>query len=1008
MIFFDILYNIIIYPIEFIIEILFYLFNNVFKSSYAVSLFLLSLSVNFLSLPLYNIAESWQSKERTIQDKMKPMIDNIKSVYKGDQRYLLIRACQRINGYKTIYAFRGTLGLLIQIPFFIAAYNFIHHLSGLSLGNFLFIEDFSKQDSLLRIGNFSINVLPFIMTLFSLLSGLVYSKKLKFKESLPLYIVSLIFLILLYNSPSGLLYYWTINCLFSLIKNIVIEHKLYLFFIKNRSKLLKAYNVLLLVYSFFIIVIFILSNIERKGYLDKFVLLDDKDNIYTYSAEVKYYSKLFRSSDLFGVYINTHVFSSNNIKEISFIDNGVNTKTVTIKLYNKYEYIDGNIELYYKLYLKDYSINILILMLLIFIFFHVNYIFNFIFSNPSTLNLFLLKRKYLIIVSCLTLSILSGLFIPSSLIGDSPQEFKYPFYLIFNDLSMSIGIFLFYPIFIYILFSERIKNYLTLLSVCLVFIVLINTFIMTGNYVNINSDFVFDDSNLLKASFIQIFVNIVLLLIITFIIIFFLKKHKEKLLINVYTIIIISLLLVSIFNISKIIKSHKELRDIYKYSLNENDRRSIEIFNISKTGENIFVFILDRAVSSYFRDMLDMFPDYNEKFDGFTYFPNNVSLGQATVTIGSLYGGYDYLPYEVSTNGTYDIMNFHNNALLTVPLALEKYGYKSTMLEPTYANFYSTPDLRIFKDYTNIHAYNNNTHVYNNTIEDYSLNLFLGGSNFNIKDEQKNKIIRFSIFRMLPINLRYNFYDNSEWFLPSSIIMKRVNSSIYYYSLLYSTKRLTKIVENGKYYNILHNMITHEPNYFREDFLPHSSTEKEISKKYLDIYGNDSSTKHFYANVASINVLIDFFNFLKENGVYDNTKIIIISDHSVPVNTSSFPKSMNNILAFNALLVYKDFNSRGKIKIDTNFMTIADMPYLATKHISNIKNPFNNKIITNSYKKEAYLVELNTSDISKQFTNRYNFDRFYYVKDDIFNIDNWKKFEIDWNTKEIKELDINN
>ena len=59
MIFFDILYNITIYPIEFIIETLFYLFNVVFKSSYGVSLFLLSLCINFLSLPLYNIAESW-------------------------------------------------------------------------------------------------------------------------------------------------------------------------------------------------------------------------------------------------------------------------------------------------------------------------------------------------------------------------------------------------------------------------------------------------------------------------------------------------------------------------------------------------------------------------------------------------------------------------------------------------------------------------------------------------------------------------------------------------------------------------------------------------------------------------------------------------------------------------------------------------------------------------------------------------------------------------------------
>ena len=216
--FFDMIYNITIYPIEFIIETLFFFLKNELEFSYGVSLFFLSLSINFLSLPLYNVAESWQDKERAIQDKMKPMINNIKAVYKGDQRYLLIRACQRINGYKIIYAFRGTLGLLIQIPFFMAAYNFVHSLNGLNGVSFLLIKDLSKPDALIHIGNITINLLPFIMTLFSLLSGFVYSTKLKLKESLPLYIVSLIFLVLLYTSPSGLLFYWTINCLFSLIK----------------------------------------------------------------------------------------------------------------------------------------------------------------------------------------------------------------------------------------------------------------------------------------------------------------------------------------------------------------------------------------------------------------------------------------------------------------------------------------------------------------------------------------------------------------------------------------------------------------------------------------------------------------------------------------------------------------------------------------------------------------------------------------------------------------------
>lgn len=145
------LYNIFIYPIEFILETSFYFFKVYTKSSYIVSIFFISLVVNFISLPLYNIAERWQQKERDIQNKMKPMIDNIKAVFKGDQRYLLIRTCQRINGYKTIYAFRGTLGLLIQIPFFIAAYHFMNNLDGLEFAQFGYITNLAKPDAMLKI-----------------------------------------------------------------------------------------------------------------------------------------------------------------------------------------------------------------------------------------------------------------------------------------------------------------------------------------------------------------------------------------------------------------------------------------------------------------------------------------------------------------------------------------------------------------------------------------------------------------------------------------------------------------------------------------------------------------------------------------------------------------------------------------------------------------------------------------------------------------------------------------
>ena len=69
------------------------------------------------------------------------------------------------------------------------------------------------------------------------------------------------------------------------------------------------------------------------------------------------------------------------------------------------------------------------------------------------------------------------------------------------------------------------------------------------------------------------------------------------------------------------------------------------------------------------------------------------------------------------------------------------------------------------------------------------------------------------------------------------------------------------------------------------------------------------------------------------------------------------------------MMFVKDFNSRGNIAKNGDFMTIADMTYLATKHIPNIKNPFNNKLITNDYKTNgANIILFNSWRIQNQKT----------------------------------------
>ena len=261
-------------------------------------------------------------------------------------------------------------------------------------------------------------------------------------------------------------------------------------------------------------------------------------------------------------------------------------------------------------------------------------IFNFIF-NDNSLKSFVKNRNRLMVLSGLIISLLSGIFILSSIISSSVQEFSSPFYLIVNNLSISFGMFFFYPIFIYLLFSDKVKNYITLFYIFSLFVIFVNVFIIVGDYVNINSNFSFENADLLISNLKDILLSILCVLLCVFLLVILLNKKKIKLIINVYYIIFIVLVLSSLFNIFNISKEYNKLKNINAYNNLSNNGK---IFNLSKNGNNIFVFILDRAASFYWQDAFEQFPEYKEKFDGFVVFTNNVSYSTSTVTISSLYG----------------------------------------------------------------------------------------------------------------------------------------------------------------------------------------------------------------------------------------------------------------------------------------------------------------------------------------------------------------------------------
>ena len=212
--------NLFIQPIKILIEFVFLKILDVLKN-HGLSLIVLSVIINIILTPFYYFAENIEKKERDLQNKMKPKIDEFKSVYKGYELHLYIKNVYRLNDYHPLYSLRGLISLLIQVPFFMGAYAYLSNYMGFEGVSFLFLSDLSKPDALLSLGKININVLPFVMTFVNLLSSYVYTKDLDKKEKITPIVIALFFLVILYSSPASLLVYWTMNNVFSLVKNLI-------------------------------------------------------------------------------------------------------------------------------------------------------------------------------------------------------------------------------------------------------------------------------------------------------------------------------------------------------------------------------------------------------------------------------------------------------------------------------------------------------------------------------------------------------------------------------------------------------------------------------------------------------------------------------------------------------------------------------------------------------------------------------------------------------------------
>lgn len=212
----DLLFYIFIYPIEWFMQ---FVLNGLFviSDNYGISIILLSIVVNILILPLYYLAQHLKHQNQLQLASLTPTIDLIKRNCSAQERQYYLQALYKNNNYHPFSNVKASLGLLLQIPFFFAAFDFLGNYPAFNAVSFGIIPDLGQSDQLL----FGQNLLPILMVIVNLISAYLYSKTMSQSDKYQFLGLSVIFLVLLYQENSALLIYWTMTNVISLIRNWV-------------------------------------------------------------------------------------------------------------------------------------------------------------------------------------------------------------------------------------------------------------------------------------------------------------------------------------------------------------------------------------------------------------------------------------------------------------------------------------------------------------------------------------------------------------------------------------------------------------------------------------------------------------------------------------------------------------------------------------------------------------------------------------------------------------------
>ncbi len=586
---------------------------------------------------------------------------------------------------------------------------------------------------------------------------------------------------------------------------------------------------------------------------------------------------------------------------------------------------------------------------------------------------------------------------PVRLYATSPGEIEQSLLSLVFPLSVSFisALSVFTGLFFLLPLSARKHLNFILLSVSgLVFFF---TFIAPGNFGALDKFMLTGAENLYNRFSINLF-EVIFIITYVNIVFFLVRTGREKMLSAVFILLLLVAAFETTFAASRSVKAAVQHKTEEAGTVSLLPEYNSRLMGYTSEGKNIVVIMLDMLTGGYIEQILDELPDERKNLAGFIWYPNTLSIGYNTSTsVPAMYGGWKYSPVEINkSEAGKTLLEWIVESYEVLPSMLSGKGYVASYTDPDY---YRTPhgDLEALNDLGVIGGFNRDYVPYWKY-----LNRDETDSGMKVSEGLAPRLLTMvSVFKASPFLLKPVIYDNGDWLVigKEEIRNRAYSFALNSWAFLDLMKDVSNTDEKNNTFKYFHNYVTHEPYAMSREgaLIKDEFPDPEAGN---NVHGRNA----YYSAKAAIQAVSRWVTWLRNNNIYDNTMIVLVSDHGNsltenPMMEEGFAAgdiTETIITRAHAFLMVKDFERNDQLSVDYRFMSNADVPAIVARGAGIAESDIGKDPTIGPPPETRTLDTVKSDSWRWEYlirNSKYNIEWHYQVKDSIFYEKNWKKIK---------------